>query len=99
MGNGQQSKTPVNLRHAMPRVAETVSRWRAEWGDAHVTECIKRGMAGLPDEFYAIEAGHIVGTPFTWSSTAEEALVKQAVMTGACITAMRPPAKDDHGAH
>ncbi len=52
-------------RDAMPGVWAQLGEYRRLYGDAHVSECIKRGMAGEPDWFYAFEAGRVVGTPFT----------------------------------
>lgn len=52
------------LKDEMPMTAEWVSERRKEWGNGHVTEMVKRGMAGDPGCFYAIERGHVAGTPF-----------------------------------
>jgi hypothetical protein len=48
----------------MPNVAKHVEKMRGRWGKPHVDECVRRGLAGEPGWFYAIENGHTVGTPF-----------------------------------
>lgn len=54
----------IDLRTAMPNVARLVDERRATHGAAWVNDRIKRAMAGQPNEFYAFEAGHVLGTPF-----------------------------------
>lgn len=61
----KQERKPGWMREQMPRVAALVDEHRTLYGDAHVVECIKAGMAGQPNQFYAIEGGQVVGTPFT----------------------------------
>lgn len=62
MGNQTEK---VDLRRQMPKTAEMVNRRRAEWGKDYVDGCIRRALAGEPNCFYASEAGHSLGTPFT----------------------------------
>lgn len=57
------------IRSAMPRVTSIVSEKRQALGDAFVTECIRRGMAGEPGWFFAREGGVAVGTP--WGDLAD----------------------------
>lgn len=53
-------------RDDMPLTAKWVDARRAEWGAAHVNECIRRSIkGGEADQFYAIENGHVLGTPFS----------------------------------
>lgn len=52
------------LRDLMPNVAKWVDAKRVEYGKDHVRDCIERGMRGEPGWFYAMEAGHVQGTPF-----------------------------------
>lgn len=52
------------MRIAMPETADFVDRKRVEWGRAHVDDCLKRALAGEPGYFYAIEGGHVLGTPW-----------------------------------
>jgi len=52
------------MREAMPETADFVDRKRVQWGRAHVDDCLRRGLAGEPGYFYAIEGGHVMGTPW-----------------------------------
>lgn len=61
--------------------AEWVDRQRAELGHAHVNDCIKRAVAGEPGLFYAMEGGHVLGTPWP-VDTAIADDIKFAVMVG-----------------
>lgn len=58
---------PASMRVAMPETADFVDRKRVEWGRAHVDDCLKRALAGEPGYFYAIEGGHVMGTPWGMS--------------------------------
>lgn len=60
-----------NLREAMPMTAEWVDRQRGALGAAHVNDCIKRAVAGEPGLFYAMEAGHVLGTPWPAGSVVD----------------------------
>lgn len=51
------------MPEAMPKVAAEVAKRRATWGAAFVNDCIRRGMAGEPGYFFAIEGPLMVGTP------------------------------------
>lgn len=48
----------------MPETANWVERMRQERGAAFVNDCIRRAIKGEPGLFYAIERGHVLGTPF-----------------------------------
>ena len=61
-----------SLRQQMPKVAEIVDRLRAQMGADWVNARITDGMEGKPDNFYAVEGGHIVGTPFTFDAALAE---------------------------
>lgn len=79
-------------RDLMPNVAERIDQYRNDWGKEWVNECIKRGMRGEPGWFYAFEAGHAVGTPFTTDQITHD-LVQQAACLGArFVVVMRPRA-------
>lgn len=71
-----------NLRTAMPATAKWVQERRNEYGQAHVDRCIREGLGGVPGRFYAIEAGHITGTPFEATHPIAE-FQALAVVTGA----------------
>jgi hypothetical protein len=55
---------PVNLRAQMPETAVFVDSKRSEFGAEFVNTCIKQALAGKPGRFYAMENGHVLGTPF-----------------------------------
>lgn len=55
---------PASLRDSMPKTAEWVDRMRVQLGAAHVNEQIRLSLKGEPGHFYAIEGGHVLGTPF-----------------------------------
>lgn len=61
--------------------AEWVDRQRMELGAAHVNDCIKRAVAGEGGLFYAMEGGHVLGTPWP-ADTALAADIRFAVMVG-----------------
>lgn len=49
----------------MPRVSALIKTKRAEWGDAHVNLCWRRGVVELqPGWFFAREGALAVGTPW-----------------------------------
>ena len=58
-------RTPprLDMRAAMPEVARQIDEWRATHGRKYVDDCIKRGMQGEPGWFFAMEGGHVLGTP------------------------------------
>lgn len=78
------------IREAMPGVQSVVADKRRELGDAWVTECIQRGMAGEPGWFFAREGGVAIGTPFP---TDDPALVHWALrqVTSTQATVMLRP--------
>lgn len=53
----------VDLRSAMPETAKWVDQQRRKLGATHVNSCLRRAMKGEPGLFYAIECGHVLGTP------------------------------------
>jgi hypothetical protein len=57
-------KKPANLRDSMQKTAEWVEEKRKEHGLEHVNSCIRRALKGEPGLFYAMENGHVLGTPF-----------------------------------
>lgn len=52
------------MASAMPGVARNIAEKREAWGNAHVTECIKRSLNGEPGWFFAREGPVAVGTPW-----------------------------------
>ncbi len=59
-----QAGAKFDLRQQMPETAQWVDRKRKEYGADHVNQCIRRAMKGEPGHFYAMERGHVLGTPF-----------------------------------
>lgn len=57
-------KKSTNLRDSMPETAAWVDRKRQEFGLDFVNGCIKQALDGVPGRFYALENGHVLGTPF-----------------------------------
>lgn len=55
---------PIDMRSRMPKTTEWVEARRLEFGKVHVNDCVRRAMAGEAGLFYALEGGHVVGTPF-----------------------------------
>lgn len=90
----EQSK--AKLKDLMPKVAQIVSERRKQWGDAHVTDAVTRGMAGERNCFYAFENGRIVGTAFDCHADLEHLAKFGALFEGSAFVAMREP---DHGAN
>jgi hypothetical protein len=74
------------LAEAMPLTAAWVRELRLKWGSEYVTGLIRRAMAGERNCFYAIEAGHFLGTPFDWEPKGQ-LLVSMSVLTGAKFVA------------
>jgi len=63
----QQASQPaarVDLRQHMPETAKWVDQKRQELGAEFVNGCIRRALKGEPGLFYALERGHVLGTPF-----------------------------------
>jgi hypothetical protein len=77
-----QQGAKLDMRTAMPLTAEQVADWRKRFGAAHVNACIKAAMQGERNRFYAIEAGHFLGTPFDWTVDGAVA-VSMSMLTGA----------------
>lgn len=83
--------TTTRPRDVMPEVWKHLGEYRRQYGDAHVRECIRRGMAGEPDWFYAFEAGHVVGAPFTVDSVLGRVMCASVALGGKFALAIRPP--------
>jgi hypothetical protein len=91
----------IDLRQSMPKTAKWVSDRRAEFGAEHVNACLRRSLQGEPGLFYAMEAGHVLGTPFP-AEAPESRWQNFSICTGAGFAVfMQPPAAKggEHGAH
>lgn len=58
------SPKKADLRALMPETAKFVDSKRKEYGEAFVNGCVKAAMTGVPGRFFAMERGHVLGTPF-----------------------------------
>lgn len=83
---------------AMPGVVKLAAEKRAQWGDAHVTECIQRGLAGEPGFFFAREGPIAVGTPFETDPVIIDAQWRTYSKTQAMLMLRNPP-EAPHGPH
>jgi hypothetical protein len=79
------------IQDAMPRVFDIVRRKRAELGDAHVTECQRRGLAGEAGWFYAREGPLAVGRlwPEAWQAE-QDAMPAGLAVAGTAFACIRP---------
>lgn len=92
-----QPAQPLKMREQMPKTAEWIDKRRAEYGAAYVNDCIRRSMAGEEGLFYAIEAGHVLGTPFPATSSMAE-WQRWAIVAGMRFAAfLQRPADDRQG--
>jgi hypothetical protein len=96
-------------RADMPLTAKWLDERRREYGKDHVNDCIRRAIAkpateseperpGEPGMFYAMENGHVLGTPFP-ATDAMATWQEYALMCGvrfACFLA-RPEGGTTHG--
>jgi hypothetical protein len=83
------------LRESMPLTAAWMRQQRGRWKDnAFISDVVKRGIAGERNCFYAVENGHIVGTPFDWTERGSF-IVSMSVFSGAKFLAcyMAPDGK------
>lgn len=53
----------ATIKAHMPQTCAEIQRQAQARGNA-VFALVRRGCGGQPDCFYAVEAGHVVGTPF-----------------------------------
>lgn len=75
---------------AMPGVGPLVAAKRKVMGDAHVNECIKRGLAGEAGWFFARQGAIAVGTP--WADDPVMAnFAAQSITSGQALVVMREP--------
>lgn len=97
---GQQARQARRalIREAMPGVQKVVADHRRRWGDAWVTECVKRGMAGESGWFFAREGGLAVGTPWPTDDPMLTNWAAAQVTATQAVVLIRPPEVAD-GAH
>lgn len=84
------------IQRRMPKVYAAVKAKAAEIGN-QAYQLVRRGAAGEPDCFYAVEAGHVVGTPFCQAVMADVAVL--IVQFGVDFLCMWPLKGGADGAH
>lgn len=92
------AKAGWSLRDEMPNTAKWIDRKRHEYGKPYVDELVRRaitrdGKPGEPGLFYAIENGHVLGTPFAQPEI--DYWQRYAVVNGATFAAFIQPPKED----
>lgn len=81
------------IARAMPATTAMVRDYRRELGDQHVSDCVRRGLAGESGFFFAREGPLAVGTP--WGSDDPELLRLFAMQgQGGAFVMLRPLAGD-----
>jgi hypothetical protein len=97
----EAAKAGWSLRSEMPHTAKWIDAKRAEYGKAYVDNVVRRaigkdGAKGEPGLFYALENGHVLGTPFTIPEV--DVWQRYAVVNGAKFAAfICPPGEVAHG--
>lgn len=84
------------IRDAMPGVARNIADKRRTLGDAHVTECIKRGLAGEPGWFFAREGAIAIGTP--WDDPVLANFAALQITASQALVVLRDPVGVRHAA-
>lgn len=86
-----------HIKRSMPKTYQAIQDRATDLGnEAYVL--VRRGIKGLPCCFYAVERGHVVGTPFTGHAI-EPVLASQMVQFGCEFLVIFPPKEAAHGAH
>ena len=89
----------IDMRTAMPTVTEQVEAWRSEYGTKYVNDCIMRSMRGEPGLFFAMENGHVIGTPASPLDVQPFSVQGYALLLGGGAAFIRAPKESDHGTH
>ncbi len=77
----------IDLKQAMPETAAFVARLRQQHGADWVAKCVADGMhRSVPGRFYAMERGHVVGTPFPANHPMSD-MQRLAIATGCTFAA------------
>lgn len=97
-GHQVNVQTRVQLiQQQMPQTYKAIQDKAGEIGnDAYAL--VRRGLRGEANCFYAMEAGHVVGTPFSMSDVNAE-LAQYIVRFGCSFLIMWAPREGEHGAH
>lgn len=92
----QPANKKIDLRKDMPETAAWVDQRRAAWGKQFVNDCIRRALGGEAGLFYALEGGHVLGTPFPPDHPVAE-LQGQAVLLGTTFAGFIAEPKETSG--
>jgi hypothetical protein len=60
-----------HIKDHMPQTYELICAKAVDMGD-EVWGMVRRGVRGVPNEFWAMEAGHFAGTPFDLKKVQDE---------------------------
>jgi hypothetical protein len=95
----------ADIKAHMPAVYAAIKAKADELGRPAFA-LVRRGLAGLPNQFYAFEGGHVVGTPFVNMPGLSGEAALLMVQFGASYLAMwgevqtpAQPQEAAHGAH
>lgn len=82
-GDGAPKRT---VKDQMPLTHGWLNEQRERFGRQHVNNAVRAGLAGERNQFYAVEAGHVLGTPFDWTDGGLF-IISMSVLTGAKFVA------------
>ncbi len=85
------------IKAHMPQTYAEIQRQAGERG-GEVYRLVRQGCGGEPSRFYAIEAGHVVGTPFAQELT-DPILAQHIVQFGLGYLLMMQLSGSADGAH
>jgi hypothetical protein len=91
----QAARKPASfawMRGAMPGVAQRIAELRQQWGDEHVTHCMRQGLTGVPGWFFAREGVIAVGTPWDDDPVMANFAALQISATQVLVCMRRPAA-------
>jgi hypothetical protein len=89
---GMPADVAALIARAMPATTAMVRDYRRTLGDAHVTECVRRGLAGEPGYFFAREGTLAVGT--AWGADPDILSLFTAQGQGCAFVMLKPLAGD-----
>ncbi|MNU94325.1 hypothetical protein D3C71_843030 [compost metagenome] len=82
------------IKSSMPHVRQSIEDKVAQIGP-EAYALVRRGLRGEPGCFYALEAGHVVGTPFGRSDPRMQQLAQFLVRFGCAYVCIFPMTDDE----
>lgn len=82
------------IKSSMPNVRQSIEDKVAQIGP-EAYALVRRGLRGEPGCFYALEAGHVVGTPFGRSDPRMQHLAQFLVRFGCAYVCIFPMTDDE----